>query len=115
MPGARDDYLLRMIQQVAAALRRLRARMEGGALPDEIARDAGAAIGELLGPQRALLEMLDPKSAAALVGDADRLDLWVALIRMQSTAASNAKDESKGSRLTARADALEASRMRDPL
>lgn len=110
MPGARDDYLLRLIQQVAAAMRRLRERMEGGALPDEIARDAGAAIGELLGPQRALLEMLDSKSAAALVGDPDRLDLWIALIRMQSTAASNAGDDSKASRLLARAEALEADR-----
>jgi hypothetical protein len=110
MPGARDDYFLRLIQQVAAMLRRLRERVEGGALPDEITRDAGAAIGELLGPQRALMEMLDAKSAAALVGDADRLDLWIALIRMQSSAALSGQDTSKAAYLNARADALEAAR-----
>jgi hypothetical protein len=110
MPGARDDYLLRLIQQVAATLRRLRERVEGGALPDEIARDAGLAIGELLGPQRALMEMLDAKSAAALAGDPERLDLWIALIRMQSHAALDAHDDMKAARLSARADALESSR-----
>lgn len=110
MPAARDDYIIRMIQQVAAALRRLRGRVEDGALSDEIARDAGAAIGELLGPQRAIMEMLDAKSAAALAGDAEKLDLWVALIRMQSHAAIEAKDDANAAKLSARADALEAAR-----
>jgi hypothetical protein len=110
MPGARDDYLLRLIQQVAKALRQLRGRVDDGALPDEISRDAGAAIGELLGPQRALMEMLDARSAASLAGDPERLDLWIALIRLQGTAARNAGDATKAARLDARADALEASR-----
>lgn len=110
MPGARDDYLLRLIQQVAAMLRALRERAEGGANPEEVSRDAGAAIGELLGPQRSLMEMLDAKSAAALAGDPDKLDLWIALIRMQAESASKLNDPAKAARLTARADALEASR-----
>ncbi|MBC8088166.1 MAG: hypothetical protein H7Z40_12935 [Phycisphaerae bacterium] len=114
MPGARDDYLLRMIQQVAAALRRLRGRVEDGAPSDEITRDAGGAIGELLGPQRAIMEMLDAKSAASLAGDAERLDLWVGLIRLQSHAAREAEDEVKASKLSARADALEAARPVQP-
>ncbi len=114
MPGARDDYLLRLIQQVAQALRRLRGRVEDGALPEEISRDAGAAIGALLGPQRALMEMLDARSAASLAGDAERLDLWIALIRMQGTAALNANDPAKAARLNARADALHAARPAQP-
>ena len=110
MPGARDDYLLRMIQQVAAALRRLRERVHGGALPDETMRDAGAAIGELLGPQRPLMEMLDAKSAAALAGDYERLELWVQLIHLQADAAHAANDAARAEKLSARANALEAAR-----
>lgn len=110
MPAARDDYLLRMIQQVAAALRQLRQRVTDGAEPDDIARDAGAAIGELLGPQRAMLEMLDPRSAAALVGDKDKLELWVALMRLQADAARSSGKARTAERLSARAAALEAAR-----
>ena len=110
MPGARDDYLLRMIQQVAAALRRLRERVNGGALPDETMRDAGAAIGELLGPQHSLMELLDAKSASALAGDYERLELWVQLIRLQAEAAHAANDVARAEKLSARANALEAAR-----
>lgn len=115
MPGARDDYLLRLIQQVAATLRRLRELVEGGALPDETMRDADAAIGELLGPQRTLMEMLDAKSASALVGDYERLELWVALLRLQADAARKANDIAKADKLTSRANALELSRPAPPI
>lgn len=114
MPGARDDYLLRLIQQVAATLRRIRERVEGGALPDETMRDAGAAIGELLGPQRPLMEMLDAKSASALAGDYERLELWVQLIRLQADAARTLNDTARAERLVARADALNAARPKPP-
>lgn len=115
MPGARDDYLLRLIQQVAATLRRLRERVEGDALPDETMRDAGAAIGELLGPQRALMEMLDAKSASALVGDYERLELWIALIRLQADAARRSTNIAQADKLDARANALELSRPAPPV
>lgn len=114
MPGARDDYLLRLIQQVAATLRRLRELMTGGALPEETMRDANAAIGELLGPQRALMEMLDAKSASALVGDSERLELWIALIRLQADAARKANSNVQADKLDARANALELSRPAPP-
>lgn len=114
MPGARDDYLLRLIQQVAATLRRLRELHNRDALPDETMRDASAAIGELLGPQRALMEMLDAKSASALVGDYERLELWVALLRLQADAARKTNDGAKADKLNARANALELSRPAPP-
>ncbi|MEP6765278.1 MAG: hypothetical protein ABJB66_13255 [Gemmatimonadaceae bacterium] len=99
---ARDDYFMRMIQQVAATLRRLREKLEGGAPGDEVMRDANAAIVELLGTQRSMLEMLDANSAAALIGDADKLDLWIALLKFQSEVA----EPVKAARLLARANAL---------
>ncbi|MEO7361279.1 MAG: hypothetical protein ABI120_13185 [Gemmatimonadaceae bacterium] len=114
MPLARDDYLMRLIQQVAATLRRLRELLSGGALPEETMRDANAAIGELLGPQRALMEMLDAKSASGLVGDYERLELWVALLRLQADAARMANSLVQAEKLDARANALELSRPAPP-
>ena len=111
MPGARDDYLLRMIQQVAAILRHLISRVKEGAPSDEIVRDAGAAIGELLGPQRTMLEMLDARSAAALVGDPEKLELWIALLRMQAEASGTGGDTAKAAKLLARAETLNATRL----
>lgn len=114
MLTSRDDYLMRLIQQVAATLRRLRELVEDGALPEATSRDANAAIGELLGPQRALMEMLDARSAAALAGAIERLELWVALIRLQADAARATGDTNKADRLVARANALEAERPSQP-
>ena len=115
MPAARDDYLMRLIQQVAATLRRLRERVEGGALPADTSRDAGSAIGELLGPQRAIMELLDARSAAALAGDIERLELWVALMRLQADSARAAGDIKRADQLLARSNALEAARPSPPL
>ena len=114
MLTSRNDYLMRLIQQVAAKLRRLRELVEDGALPEATSRDANAAIGELLGPQRALMELLDARSAAALVGDVERLELWVALLRLQADAARATGDTTKADRLVARASAIEAERPAPP-
>jgi hypothetical protein len=110
MPSAREGYLIRLIQQVGEVLRRLRERLTGQASAGEAAaveREAGAAIGTLLGPQAALLRQLDPASAVRLVADAHRVALWVALLRVQADAhrASGAADVAD--RLAARANALE--------
>lgn len=101
MPAARDDYLLRLIQEAAAALRRFRSRLGGGESPDEVSRDAGVAIGTLLGPQRPLLERLDGWSAANLLGDPERVQLWSELLLLQS-------DAERVMGRTAKADALKA-------
>ncbi|MEP6834769.1 MAG: hypothetical protein ABJB74_15350 [Gemmatimonas sp.] len=110
MPGARDDYLFRLILQVAATLRRLRELVLTGALPEETLRDADAAIGELFGPQRSLMDMLDAKSASALAGDYQRFELWIALIRLQADAARSANNDAHAEKLSARANALEMAR-----
>ncbi len=99
---ARDDYFMRQIQQVAAALRRLLSQVDDGAPSDGVLRDAGAAIGELLGTQRSMLEMLDAKSAAALVGDAEKLELWIGLLKLQAKIA----EPNKAAKFLARANAL---------
>src|SRR5689334_13274280 len=105
MPAARDDYLLRLITQAAAALRRLREKLDHGTA-DEVVRDAGAAIGELLGPQRMLLEMLDATSAARSLGNPDTVRAWSELLMLQADAESLRGNEPAAARLRARATAL---------
>jgi hypothetical protein len=114
MPSAREDYLLRMIQQLGEVLRRLRERLTGqvdAGDAAEVDREAGAAITTLLGPQSPLLQQLDAASAVRLVGDPDRLGLWVALLRVQADArradTRRGDREETADRLAARASALE--------
>ena len=110
MPASREDYLLRMIQQLGEVLRRLRERLTGKVDAGdavEIEREAGAAIATLLGPQAPLLSQLDPTSAVRLVGDAERVGLWISLMRVQSEAQRMHGRADAADRLTARASALE--------
>jgi len=106
MPAARDDSLIRLIQEAAAALRRFRSRLGAGELPDEVSRDAGAAIGTLLGPQRPLLERLDGWSAANLLGDPERVQLWSDLLQLQSDAERVLGRAAQAEALAARSTAL---------
>jgi hypothetical protein len=107
MPAARDDYLVRLITQAAAALRRVRERLRTGDAPEELAREARGAVGELLGPQAGLLAMLDPGSAAALLGDSERVALWAGLLRAEAEALRRSGEAERASGLEARAAALE--------
>jgi hypothetical protein len=111
MPSAREDYLLRMIQQIAAVLARLRERLTGASSAEaaEVEREAGAAIGTLLGPQAVLLGQLDPASAVRLVGAPDRVRMWVAFLHVQAEAQRMSGRADAADRLAARADALERS------
>ena len=106
MAGARDDYLLRLIRDAAAALRRLRERLGGGAASEEVMRDADAAIGTLLGPQRALLERLDAWSAANLLGDRERVLLWSELLTLQADILEAGDDVPRSTTVRQRADGL---------
>jgi hypothetical protein len=112
MPSAREDYLIRMIQQLGEVLRRLRQRLAGQVDAGEAAEidaAARAAVATWLGPQAQLLQQLDPASAVRLVGDPDRVALWIALLRVQADArrADGRRSDDSAERLAARAAALE--------
>ena len=106
MPGARDDHLLRLIQQAAAALKLFRERLAGGEAPDRLSRDISAALGALLGPQRPVLERLDGWSAANLIGDTERVQLWSEHLALQSEAEHTAGRVANAVGMSARAVAL---------
>lgn len=110
MPSAREDYLLRMLQQLGDVLSRLRERLTGATTTSDAAdveREAGAAITTLLGPQAPLLQHLDPTSAVRIVADADRVALWVSLIGVQADAQRAGGRADAADRLAARSAALD--------
>lgn len=113
MPSQREDYLLRLIRQAAEALRRLREALSGEAAPGAVERQADAAIGELLGPRYQLLSSLDPLSAASLIADPRRIELWADLIRVQGAARRQSGDDAGATALEQRADALDRFRRPD--
>ena len=115
MPAAREDYLIRLLQQVSAVLRRLRERLTGATdsgaevAPGELAsigREAADAVAALLGPQAALLQQLDASSAVALVADAERVALWVGLLEVQAAAARAEGQAARAAQVAARAMTL---------
>lgn len=111
----RRDYLLRLIQQAGAAARRLRELLTGvGVDAGEVSREADQAISALLGggPQAQLLERVDPDTAVRLVGDKERLRVWIDLLRVQAKALHAAGSDGQAHGVEARAAALEAAQGR---
>lgn len=102
-----EDYLLRLIQQAAEALRRLRERLTHAAeSPEAVRHDAAAATDALLGAEAPLLRRLDARSAARLVGHAGQVRAWAELLEVQADAARAALDVEAAGALGARAKAL---------
>jgi hypothetical protein len=108
MPSAREDYLLRMLQQAAEAIRRVRERLAGGAPATELLPDVRAAEAELLGTQAGLLRMLDARTAAELLADARRMRLWAELLRAEADVHAGAGRPELVPALVQRATVLDA-------
>jgi hypothetical protein len=105
--NTQEDYLLRMIRQAAELLRQLKHRLLGGeSSPESIRRDAAAAIDLLLGSQAPVLAMLDPASAARLVGHPALVELWCSLLDVEADAAGASGDATFAARRRARAVTL---------
>lgn len=77
------DHILRLIEAIAAAIARSRKRKNDGELV--AARlELHQATMELLGPAAAMATMVDVRTAANLVSDAQRLRLWCRLLAEDS-------------------------------
>lgn len=100
------DFLLRLINQAAIALARLRERLVGGTNPDEIVQAARAAQTELLGKDAGMLLMLDPASAAHVLGDKEMVAMWAELLRLEADAHRKAGRAEEADALEHRAQAL---------
>ena len=88
--NTQEDYLIRMIQQAAEVLRRLRHRLTGGGgSPEEVRRDRAGPV-EAQHPVR--------------VARPDVVHLWAALLDVQ--AGGSEPDDVAASRLRSRAQSL---------
>lgn len=104
-----EDYLLRLIEEAAAAIRMLKHKLAGTTdSPESVREQAALAIGMLLGERSTMLSRLDPMSAAHLVGHAEHVALWTALLDVESSAAERCGDVPFARSLRDRAAALRA-------
>jgi hypothetical protein len=108
MPSSQSDYILRMIEQLASGLRRLRERLARG-VPEasEVLEEARKSQAELFGPLWPTLRAVDAETAVSLSADARRTRLWIEFLRLEADAARTLGDAPGAERLTGRAEALE--------
>lgn len=81
------DYILRIIEQLGAALRRARdllARDTPNAA--ESLQELDAAEDELLGSRAAVLRQLDAATVVSLLSDERAVELWIDLLETRATA-----------------------------
>lgn len=100
------DYLLKMIAAAAAAVARLREKLVGGGDPASIAAESREAQAALLGRDAGVLLMLDPRSAAQVLGDRQRLEQWRALLQVEADALRAAGQEPQARAVEARITAM---------
>jgi hypothetical protein len=108
MPSSQSDLILRMIEQMGAILRRMRARLAGGAPADADTFDElERAQAELFGPLWSMLRSVDIETAVSLIADRRKVEMWVEFLRFEAEAAQSVDDQARADRATHRADALE--------
>lgn len=109
MRATQSDYILRLIEQLGAALRRLRERLAGGhaEVADEVILEAVDAQADLFGPLWEVIRTLDAETAASLIPERERLSGWIELLRLEADAAHLAGDEARASNTLTKATQLQ--------
>ena len=108
MHSERQDYILRLIEQLGAVLRRLLEMLGlGRAAAPQVVRDAQAAQEALLGPLALSAPLVDAPAAVRLMNDPRRVRLWIEFLRVEAAAMRLQEEEERAAALEARADALE--------
>ena len=108
MPVQRD-YILRLLEQAAAVVRRLRELLRGGgAEPTAIVEEARAAQATLFGDTWTLLQRVNVATATGLIRDARQLAAWADLLRIEADANRALGDAERAAQLEARAAAIAA-------
>ena len=106
MSIAREDYIQRQISLLAEAIRRLRGMMGAGAPVEEIVAGIRSAEAELLGAKAPVVTMLDPVTAARLVGSPEAVRQWVQLLGVEAEAYRQAGATAQAGAVEARAAGL---------
>ena len=106
MPVQRD-YILRLLEQAAAVIRRLRELLtRDGASPSEIVEESRAAQAELFADTWPLLQRVNVATAIGLIRDTRQLALWADLLRVEAEANRQLGDEQRAQDLEARAERI---------
>jgi hypothetical protein len=112
MPVQRD-YILRLVEQAAAVLRRLRELLGGGAAePAAIVEEARAAQAALFGETWLLLQRVDVATATGLIRDPRQLSVWADLVRVEAEALRALGDAARAAHLETRAAGIAAAAAR---
>jgi hypothetical protein len=112
MPVQRD-YILRLLEQAAAAVRRLRELLgRGTANPIAVVDEARAAQAALFADTWALLQRVDVATATALVRDPRQLAVWAELLRIEAQANRALGDVERAEQLETRAEGIAAAASR---
>src|SRR5215208_3815130 len=101
----REDFLLGELRKIAAMIARAMGFRTSGDLP-AARTEINDAYALLLGPQSDLLRMLDPASAARLIGHPKKLQTFADLTSAEAALAANAGNQQAQNGLLARARAL---------
>ena len=100
----REDYVTRQIRLIAAMIARMMGlRLEGKV--EEAHAELEQAYGELLGERNKLVRMVDTRTAASLLGSAEKIQLFAQLL---SEEAEQQNDSGRSELLRARASELHA-------
>lgn len=107
MPSSQSDYILRLVEQLGAALRRMRERLarDVSAAP-EVLEEAARAQAELLGPLFPTLRSVDAATAVGLVPDSRQVEMWTALLELEAEAAALLGNEAQAAQLRGRAGSI---------
>src|SRR3712207_103922 len=99
--STRDDFLLRVIRQVMEVIARAVGLKREG-LYDEALLEIDAASGELLGPAATAVPLVDPTTAAQMIGHPERILAYAHLLaergdvqRLQGREGHAALDEAR--------------------
>ncbi|MEO7503392.1 MAG: hypothetical protein ABIW94_12200 [Gemmatimonadaceae bacterium] len=103
--SSQEDFLLRELRKIAAMIARAMGLRATGDLP-AARTEINDAYTTLLGPQSALMRMLDPASAARLIGHPRKLEAFADLTSAEAALAGDAGNQQAQNGLLARARAL---------
>lgn len=112
MPVQRD-YILRLLEQAAAVVRRLRELLGAGTgEPAAIIEEARAAQAQLFGESWMLLQRVDVATATGLVRDGRQLAVWADLLQLEADASRALGDTERATYLATRANGIAAAAAR---
>lgn len=102
MAWRQQDYFLRLLEQIGAAIRRAMGLRDSGDHAAALEELRAAAV-ELLGPTGEFADKVDAQTALNIVGDPRRLALWARLLAAESELLRDAGDPEGGEHMRSRA------------